>query len=224
MTRQDRAAQAAPKRGRYHHGDLRAALIQTTIDLIGERGLQEFSMAEASRRLGVAVAAPYRHFADRDALLAAVAVRAAELLGERLDSAAASGTAAQRLAAAARTYVRFAADQRSLFQALAGSGFDKSSYPEIEHAARSIGLTFLAPAAELADGDETAAARLTSAIVATAHGHAVLMLDGVFGSGPQATETAAEQTGAATLALIAGQAHLSNVAEAVAPDRSEEGI
>jgi len=152
MTRQDRAAQAAPKRGRYHHGDLRAALIQTTIDLIGERGLPEFSMAEASRRLGVAVAAPYRHFADRDALLAAVAVRAAELLGERLDSAAASGTAAQRLAAAARTYVRFAADQRSLFQALAGSGLDKSSYPEIEHAARSIGLTFLTPAAELADG------------------------------------------------------------------------
>ena len=58
-------------------------------------------MAEASRRLGVAVFAPYRQFADRDALLAAVALRAAGLLAEQLDRTAASGTPAQRLAAAA---------------------------------------------------------------------------------------------------------------------------
>jgi hypothetical protein len=37
------------------------------------RGVRDFSMAEASRRLGVTAAAPYRHFADRDELLAAVA-------------------------------------------------------------------------------------------------------------------------------------------------------
>ena len=88
--------------GRYHHGDLRAALIDTTIDLLGERGVQAFSMAEASRRLGVAVAAPYRHFADRDALLAAVAVRAAGLLGERMEREAGPRPAPQLLAAAAR--------------------------------------------------------------------------------------------------------------------------
>ena len=32
----------------YHHGDLRAALIETAIELIGERGLRDFSLAEAS--------------------------------------------------------------------------------------------------------------------------------------------------------------------------------
>lgn len=53
-------------------------------------------------------------------------------------------------------------------------------HPEIERAARPIGLAFGSPVAGLAGGDETAAARLTSAIVATAHGHAVLMLDGTF--------------------------------------------
>src|ERR1700689_4054670 len=93
------------RRERYHHGDLRSALIETAVELLGERGLEAFSMAEASRRLGVAASAPYRHFADRDALLAAVALRAAGLLAEQLDRYATAGTPAERLAAAARAYV-----------------------------------------------------------------------------------------------------------------------
>ena len=56
------------RNGRYHHGDLRAALIGTAIEIIAERGVRGFSVAEASRRLGVAVSAPYAHFADRDGL------------------------------------------------------------------------------------------------------------------------------------------------------------
>ena len=67
----------------------------------------------------------------------------------------------------------------------------------------------LSPAAELASGDETAAARLTSAIIASAHGHAMLMLDGTFGSGHHAAEAAAEQAAAATLALISGRDSLT---------------
>jgi AcrR family transcriptional regulator len=204
MTSHGQAAAGSAKRGRYHHGDLRQALIETAIEMLSERGAEAFSMAEASRRLGVAASAPYRHFADRDALLAAVALRAAGLLAEQLDRHAASGTPAQRLAAAAGAYVHFADDQRPLFQALAGSGLSKDSHPEIAAAAQAIGTAFLSPSAELAGG-ETAAARLASAIVATAHGHAMLMLDGSFGSGRHAAEAAAEQAAAATLALISGR-------------------
>jgi AcrR family transcriptional regulator len=204
MTSHGQAAAGSAKRDRYHHGDLRQALIETAIEMLGERGAEAFSMAEASRRLGVAASAPYRHFADRDALLAAVALRAAGLLAEQLDRHAASGTPAQRLAAAARAYVHFADEQRPLFQALAGSGLSKDSHPEIAAAAQAIGTAFLSPSAELADG-ETAPARLASAIVATAHGHAMLMLDGSFGSGRHAAEAAAEQAAAATLALISGR-------------------
>lgn len=192
-------------RGRYHHGGLPDALVETAIALIGERGPAAFSMAEASRRLGVASSAPYRHFADRDALLAAVAVRAAGLLGEMLGRQATSGPPEQRLAAAAESYVRFAAEHSALFQALAGSGLDKDRYPEIDRAAQSIGAAFLSPAAELTGGDQAASARLVSAIVATAHGHATLMLDGTFGSGRQAADAAARQAAAAALALINGR-------------------
>jgi AcrR family transcriptional regulator len=207
MTGQD--APEPARRGRYHHGDLPDALIETAITLIGERGAAAFSMAEASRRLGVAASAPYRHFADRDALLAAVAVRAAGLLSELLGRQAASGPPEQRLAAAAQTYVRFADEHRPLFQALAGSELDKDRHPEIARAAQPIAAAFLAPAAELADGDQATAARLVSAVVATAHGHAMLMLDGTFGSGRQAADTAAGQAAAATLALITGREALS---------------
>ena len=78
---------ARGKDGRYHHGDLRAALIETAVDVIGERGVRGFSMAEASRPLGVAVSAPYAHFADRDDLLAAVAI-AVTLLVAAIQAAA----------------------------------------------------------------------------------------------------------------------------------------
>jgi AcrR family transcriptional regulator len=195
--------QPAPRRG-YHHGDLREALIQTAIELLGERGA--FSLAEASRRLGVAPSAPYRHFADRDALLAAVALRAAGLLGDQLarSGAATAGPPGQRLAAAARAYVRFAADQRSLFLALAGSGFGKHGHPDVARAAAAIGTVFTSPAAELA-GDDQTAARLASAIAATAHGHATLMLDGTFGAGRRGVQAAADQAAAAALALISGR-------------------
>jgi len=219
VTGDGRAAAGPAKRGRYHHGDLRQALIETAIEMLGERGAEAFSMAEASRRLGVAASAPYRHFADRDALLAAVALRAADLLAEQLDRHAASGTPAERLAAAARAYVHFADDQRPLFQALAGSGLSKDSRPEIAAAAQAIGTTFLAPSAELTGGSQPAAARLASAVVATAHGHAMLMLDGTFGSGPDAVAAAAQQAAAATLALISGRDCLtSSAADILAAD------
>jgi AcrR family transcriptional regulator len=197
------------RRGRYHHGDLRAALIDTTIELLGERGVHDFSMAEASRRLGVAVAAPYRHFADRDALLAAVAVRAAGLLGERMEREAGPGPAPQLLAAAARAYVRFAADQQPLFQALVGAGLDKTRCPEIEEAGRRSIQAFTSPAATLLPGAAAAAGRLASAVAATAHGHAVLLLDGAFGRGEQAAGVAAGQAAAAALALADGRARLA---------------
>jgi AcrR family transcriptional regulator len=204
-TSRGRDAPGPARRGRYHHGDLADALVETAITLIAEQGAAAFSMAEASRRLGVAPSAPYRHFADRDALLAAVAVRAAGLLSDLLDRQAAAGTPEQQLAAAAQAYVRFADEHRPLFQALAGSGLDKDHHPEIARAAQSIGTAFLSPAAELAGGDQAATARLVSAIVATAHGHAMLLLDGAFGPGRPAADTAAGQAAAATLALITGR-------------------
>ena len=72
-------------RCRYHHGDLRNALIIAAAELIERDGTLEFSMAEAAARAGVSAAAPYRHFADKEELLRAVRELAILGLGHAAD-------------------------------------------------------------------------------------------------------------------------------------------
>jgi len=179
------------------------------ISLIAERGVREFSLAEASRRLGVTVAAPYRHFADRDDLIAAVGVRALDAFTAAL---AAEGRDAdppeQRLAALARAYVRFAAEQRPLFDTLFVAGIDKSRYPEFRRAFHALEQTFRASALEVCEHDARAAGALMAAVEATAHGHAALLLDGSFDDEADPVGSAADQAASATLALIQGRSAL----------------
>lgn len=194
------------KGGRYHHGDLRAALIDTAVELIGERGVREFSLAEASRRLGVAVSAPYAHFADREDLLAAVAVRAFEIFtGALLPEMAKFADPASRLAAMSRGYVRFAAYHRPLFEVLYETGLDKVRHPEIEVAEQPLNDAFLDTVRSLADGDETRAEALATAMEATARGYAMLLLDDGPDPDPEAVELAADRTARAILALVEGR-------------------
>jgi len=58
---------------RYHHGDLRRALLEEAVRTITEHGVDALTLREAGRRLGVSRTALYRHFSDKSALLAAVA-------------------------------------------------------------------------------------------------------------------------------------------------------
>ena len=199
---------AATTSRRYHHGDLRAALVDAAIVLIAERGVHGFSLAEASRRVGVTTAAPYRHFADREDLLAAVAVRGMQAFTAMAEADADSAaTPEQRLAAVAGAYVRFAAEHRPLFDTLFSSGIDKSRYPELQRAWEPLDA-LLAEVQQICDGDAAAADALTAAAEATAHGHAMLLVDGEYGQGPDAVRAAANSAVRATLALIAGRAAL----------------
>jgi AcrR family transcriptional regulator len=196
---------------RYHHGDLRAALIDTAVELIAERGVRGFSLAEASRRLGVAVSAPYAHFADRDDLLAAVAVRAFGLFGAELALQTGDANPVDRLTAMARAYVRFAATRRPLFEVLYEAGLDKARHPEIEAAERLVTEAFDACVRELPGGDEPLAAALAYAVEATAHGHAALLLsEGT--ARAEGTELAEERAARATRALLAGRQMLCQAA------------
>jgi AcrR family transcriptional regulator len=210
---------AAGKGDRYHHGDLRAALIEAAIELIGESGVRGFSMAEASRRIGVAVSAPYAHFADRDDLLAAVAVRACEVFyREMVREISQSQEPAERLAAIARCYVRFAGLNRPLFEVLFVAGIDKRDHPEVEAAEEPLNATLLECVRAVA-GEDASSDELATAAEAAAHGHAMLLIDGDFGDGDAAVEHAAERAAAATLALIAGRRMLSRPVGAKNPLR-----
>jgi AcrR family transcriptional regulator len=196
----------AGKGGRYHHGDLRAALIDVAIELIAERGVRDFSVAEASRRLGVAASAPYAHFADRDELLAAVTVRAYQAVFAAMQPALASiSDPGDRLAAMAGGYVRFAATNRALFAVLYESGVDKKTHREIEAAEQPLTQALQDVVRALTGDNDLQSDSLATAVEAAARGFALLLLDGNFGDGAQAIEHAADQAARAAKALIEGR-------------------
>ncbi|HEY2504913.1 MAG TPA: TetR/AcrR family transcriptional regulator [Streptosporangiaceae bacterium] len=204
----DRRDHERQHEGRYHHGDLPAALVDAAIEVIAQRGVRGFSVAEASRRVGVSAAAPYRHFSDREDLLAAVAIRGLRAFAAMVAAEAGDAPVAeQRLCGMARAYVRFAGEQRALFDTIFSAGIDKSRYPELERAWEPIDA-FLAVVRELCDGDGEAAGALAEAIEATAHGHAMLLIDGQYGGGPGALAIAADRAAAAVRAIIAGRGAL----------------
>jgi AcrR family transcriptional regulator len=194
----------------YHHGDRQAAWGDGAVDLIAERGVRRFSLAEVSRRVGVTAAAPYRHFADRDELLAAVAVRALHAFGEAL-AAQSSETdpPEQRLTAMAAGYVRFAAEQPALFGVVFGLGLDKKRrHPELRQAYENVEAVLEACVSELCPQDPEAAERLTDAIAATAHGYAALLTDQPGPPDPADVARVADQAAKAARALIEGRAAL----------------
>ncbi len=57
---------------RYHHGDLRAALLETTRLVLARVGIEGLSLREVSRQAGVSHAAAYNHFRDKAGLVKAV--------------------------------------------------------------------------------------------------------------------------------------------------------
>jgi hypothetical protein len=68
---------------------------------------------------------------------------------------------------------------------------------------------FLAVVTEICDGDAVAADALATALEATAHGHAMLLLEDEPDGSAAAVAAAADRAAAATLALIAGRAALA---------------
>ena len=66
--------------GRYHHGDLRRALLDASLELVRQRGPSGFTLAEICRAAGVSQAAPYRHFEGKDHVLAVAANEGYQLL------------------------------------------------------------------------------------------------------------------------------------------------
>jgi AcrR family transcriptional regulator len=139
---------AAKKRG-YHHGNLREALIEAALRLIGEKGPAGFTVAEAARAAGVSPAAPYRHFRDRDELLADVAKRGFDAFTEKLRRAWQDGrpTPREALMRVGHAYLDFARHEPAAYSAMFESGLPKGGHPEL-HAAGEAAFAVLREACE----------------------------------------------------------------------------
>jgi AcrR family transcriptional regulator len=201
----------APRRDRpYHHGNLRAELIEASFDLLAGHGLGEFSVAKVARAVGVSTASPYRHFTDRDHLLAAVAAQAALELAERIraDVEAAGPDPREQFAVTAGTYVRYVAQRGAGFDVIFSAPLAQLEQTELSDAGRQL-ISLLLDLAERAGdspGSEQALWLLERHIV-TAHGYVTLQRDGFFTNRrPKDTvETIAERATQASRALLGAQ-------------------
>lgn len=94
---------------RYHHGDLKNALLDAARDLVSEGSVDGFTLREVARRAGVSPAAPYHHFADKNDLVRQLAIRAFDTMRQNLQTAADStADSAQQLEAMGVAYLHFA--------------------------------------------------------------------------------------------------------------------
>ncbi len=115
-------ADAVRAKSKYHHGDLREALVQASYDLVASHGAENFTLAEGCRIAGVSTAAPYKHFKDRDEVLGIIVTRGFDALSERSMAAveaAGIGTLAG-MVAMGQAYVQFAVDNQPLFRLMFG--------------------------------------------------------------------------------------------------------
>ena len=173
------------RRRRYHHGNLREALVQAALALVEERGNPEFTLREVARRVGVTHAAPQRHFEDRAALVAAVAEEGFHGLRAHVERVARLTDArdpAQRLHALGVAYVQFAVENPAHFRVMFSAELvDKSRHPSLQAASRAM-HDFLVRCIEegqrqgfFVEGDPL---ELAFAAWSLVHGLAVLLVDG----------------------------------------------
>ncbi len=94
---------ARPKT-KYHHGDLRAALMEAASTLLDIRGRDAVSMRAVARRAGVSEAAPYKHFKSLNELLAAIAAEGFDMLQADLELAMSASARKEAWAAFAADY------------------------------------------------------------------------------------------------------------------------
>jgi AcrR family transcriptional regulator len=110
---------------RYHHGDLRAALLTQAEATLRASGVDGLSLRELAREVGVSHGAPRRHFDDKAALLEALVAEGFRRLGSELALASEPDGRAFDvvLKDVAVSYVRFAADNPALVDLMSGSRY-----------------------------------------------------------------------------------------------------
>ena len=171
------------KTKRYHHGDLRAALVDGALRLLKERSPAELSLRAVARLAGVSPNAPYRHFASKDALLAAIAEEGFRRLAAV--TAAARGSPRKRLAEMGAVYVRFAIENPRLYGLMFGPVLkDWDRFKELVAAADASFAVLVEAVAKVAGAGRKSASREAILAWSAVHGYAMLAIDGHLGACP----------------------------------------
>jgi AcrR family transcriptional regulator len=151
----------------YHHGNLKQALVEATLDLVVEKGPFGFTLAEAAKAAGVSAAAPYRHFRNKDEMLVEAALQGYEIFGALMEKAYNNGqpSALTGFEAIGRAYLAFARKFPGYYITMFESGVTFSGNRELTASANRA-MAVLTQAAERLTAHLPPSGRLPASVVA----------------------------------------------------------
>lgn len=153
---------AVARKSGYHHGDLRAGLIEATRHLVEEKGPDGFSVTDACRLAGVSTAAPYKHFKDKSEMIFAMVMEGMDRHRNRMLSALEGLPEGSplRIEALGREYVNFALREPGVFRLKFGGFTDRLDQPKLTQAGHAtFGIVLREVAACRGEPDVTADVR-----------------------------------------------------------------
>lgn len=211
-------------RSPYHHGNLREALIEASLEILEREGLPGLGLRAVARAAGVSQTAPYHHFDGKEGLLAAVAARGFDML-QREEQRIRSNPALDPEACVRELgvgYVRMARRYPELFKLMFGPTIlhreqhpdlvraYQAGYAEIEKAVRAL----IAWRHGCAAPEQVAVG--VAAAWSTVHGLATLLIDGRLRPGQDAMPDEDELVRTVLHTLTIGDAQPDSPAAAAA--------
>ncbi|MBL4797049.1 MAG: TetR/AcrR family transcriptional regulator [Oleispira sp.] len=177
-------ASASPD-NKYHHGNLRLALLDAAIAQIKDVGVDKLSLRGIARTVGVSQTAPYRHFKDKNQLLADVAAQAFIELYERSYSLIdPNASALENIQATGMAYLQYAIENPEKYRLLFGSSIkNRRSYSAmVEAGEQSFRILIDQVERGIKAGDFIPGCPLLLAntLWTQVHGSASLILDGFY--------------------------------------------
>ncbi len=181
MTKNDNSVNINSEAERYHHGDLRSALVDEGLKRLESAPAEALSLREVARNVGVSATAVYRHFPDKAALLNALSDVGGERMADAFQNAMASAKPGKdAFNAMGGAYVRFALANPSLFKLMMSP--DAESGKTTGDRKRTRGMGMLTGALnELSGGKMSSQEQNIRRLQAWSivHGLAMLLLDGM---------------------------------------------
>ena len=167
---------------RFHHGDLREALIAASRELLIEHGPDGFTLADACRRAGVTTAAPYKHFRDKQEILEEIVLRGfAELTAANAKAVAEVGPGTMAgITAMGISYLNFAVAQPAVFRLMFGHKSELRKVQEVDESGKQCLKHVIEEVAAYSrkHGHRADAQQVAIRLWTFVHGAASLELDG----------------------------------------------
>ena len=181
---------------KYHHGDLRTALLNAANAIIEEHGIDALSLRKLAEVVGVSRTAPYHHFKDKNALLCAIAAKgfddwhtSAKTIFEQQDKAP-----GLRFREFIHQYVGYAARHPQVYELMFGRTLWHSHQAtdllkEVAYPCFQYQLTMTRTWQEFGLlPDDQDALRLDQVTWSTLHGIARLLIDGIYADASHVAE------------------------------------